>query len=92
MLGNLLNCWDQGLPTTFKASAVTENDQRWAMWRPNYSDGYAYIKFETGAHSTVFQFETLALSAHNTGKKYNSRGVEGGLSFTMCKKLVQVQY
>ncbi|KAF6163818.1 hypothetical protein GIB67_016158 [Kingdonia uniflora] len=79
-----------GLSVTFRASAVTENDQRWAMWRPNSSKGYAYIKFETGVHSTGSQFEPSALSAHNTGRKYSSGGVEGGLSFTMCKKLVQM--
>ncbi|KAF6151343.1 hypothetical protein GIB67_040616 [Kingdonia uniflora] len=90
MVGNLLNGWDQGLSVTFRASAVTENDQRWAMWRSNSSEGYAYIKFETGVHSTGSQFEASALSAHNTGWKYSSGGVEGGLSFTMCKKLVQM--
>ncbi|KAF6172518.1 hypothetical protein GIB67_007031 [Kingdonia uniflora] len=90
MVGNLLNGWDQGLSVTFRASAVTENDQRWAMWRPNSSKGYAYIKFETGVHSTGSQFEASALSSHNTGRNYSSGGVEGGLSFTMCKKLVQM--
>ncbi|KAF6158977.1 hypothetical protein GIB67_042058 [Kingdonia uniflora] len=89
MVGNLLNCWDQGLSVTFRASAVTEYDQRWAMWRPNSSDGYAYIMFKAEVHSTGFHFKTSALSAHNTGRKYSSGGVEGGLSFTMCKKLLQ---
>ncbi|OVA03062.1 Signal transduction response regulator [Macleaya cordata] len=94
MVGNLLNGYGEGRSVTFRVSSVSGsegwNDQRWAVWRPGSSDGYAYIKLEIGINGDGSSTESSTLSAQLASRKNSSEGLEGSLSFSVCKKLVRM--
>ncbi|BBG92460.1 Signal transduction histidine kinase, hybrid-type, ethylene sensor [Prunus dulcis] len=66
------------------------NDQRWAAWRHNSSDGDVYIKFEIAMTHSGSMSEGTIPAVQLVGRRYVSEGIDEGLSFTICKKLVQV--
>ncbi|KAF5203819.1 Ethylene receptor, partial [Thalictrum thalictroides] len=92
MVGNLLNGCDGAGLVTFRTLSVGgiegRNDQRRAIWRPSSSEGYTFIKFEIGIDSGSSLLESSYPSIQ-LPTRINSEGVDGGLSFNMCKKLVQ---
>lgn len=93
MVGNLLNGSKEGGCLTLRVYLATRsqawNDQRWGHWGSNSSDGYAYIKLEVGiCHNGSPAKSSLTANLH--GSQRNSGGVEEGLSFSVCRKLVQL--
>jgi ethylene receptor len=69
---------------------VTEDTlgQRWDPWRPSYSSGYSSVKFVIGVKS-----QQSADSMSSQGqflRKPIGEGFDLRLSFSMCRKLVQV--
>lgn len=88
MVGNLLNGGNGRGCLTLKVFSESgsqgRNDQRWGTWRPNSSDGYVYVKFEIGINNTGPQLESSGDQRNWTG------GIEEGLSFSVCRKLVQM--
>ncbi|KAK9288951.1 hypothetical protein L1049_017422 [Liquidambar formosana] len=94
MVGNLLNGGNAGGFVTFRVSSESRsegsNDKNWATWRPSLSDGYVHIKFEIAINNYGSQSEGSMSSLQLVGRRYTSDGVEQGLSFSMCKKLVQM--
>ncbi|PIA45297.1 hypothetical protein AQUCO_01700676v1 [Aquilegia coerulea] len=93
MVGNLLIGCDRAGFVTFRTSSVGgiegRNDQRRAIWRPSSSEGYTFIKFEIGFDSGSSQLES-SYPPIQLSTRINSEGIDGGLSFNMCKKLVQM--
>ncbi|KAL3828703.1 hypothetical protein ACJIZ3_017505 [Penstemon smallii] len=85
MVGNLLNGSKGGGCLTLRVYLVSGSQgwsgQRWNHWSSNSSDGYAYIRFDVGISRTGSRVEDT--------QRYNG-GVEAGMSFTACKKLVQL--
>ncbi|KAK6161363.1 hypothetical protein DH2020_004744 [Rehmannia glutinosa] len=65
------------------------NEQRWGHWRSNSSDGYAYIRVEVGICHTGSQAEDLLPIIPYGGQRYYG-GAEESMSFSACKKLVQL--
>ncbi|KAA8548775.1 hypothetical protein F0562_000459 [Nyssa sinensis] len=94
MVGNLLNGSNGGGYVTFRVYSESgsqgRNDQRWAAWRLSSSDGYISVKFEIGIKNSGSQLGDSSSSAQFGGWRYCSSGVEEGLSFSVCKKLVQL--
>ncbi|XP_042484058.1 protein EIN4-like [Macadamia integrifolia] len=89
MFGNLLDGCYGGESITFRVLSEIgnegSNEKQWAMRRPNSSDEYASIKFDIGIDNNCTQSEGSVLMT-----QLAREGIEGGLSFTMCKKLVQM--
>ncbi|XP_075504778.1 ethylene receptor 2-like [Primulina tabacum] len=58
--------------------------------RTNSSDGYVYIMLEVGIHhiSSRLEDNTLPVIPHGYQRYYD--GEEGGMSFSACRKLVQL--
>ncbi|KAL7177723.1 hypothetical protein ACSBR2_030984 [Camellia fascicularis] len=94
MVGNLLNGKNGGGCVTFRvwseSGSQGRTDQRWAAWRPSSSDGHVYVKFEIGINNNSSQLEGSMQRVQSGGRRYSSKGVEEGLSFSVCKKLVQL--
>jgi ethylene receptor len=95
MVGSLLNGNNGGGLVVFQVSSENgsqgRNDQRWAAWRQNSSDGDVYIRFEIGISNSGSQSDGTNPMTQLVGKRYNSEGVEENLSFNICKRLVQVR-
>lgn len=97
MIGNLLNgnAGDGGtvlfrvLP---ESGSQGRNDQRWQAWRHNSSDGDVYIRFEIrmGGGSQQRSDGSTLMAPPSAYRRYGNDSVEEGLSFSVCKKLVQV--
>ena len=96
MVGHLLNVSDGGGSVIFRV--VSEggneglNDKILGTWRPSVNEEYVSIKFEIelgdqGSQSNDGSITTI----HFTGRRHNSNNVKEGLSFSMCRKLVQVR-
>lgn len=61
-----------------------ENDQQWETWKTNLIDDHIYVKFEIGINNNGAQIES------SSNEKYGDMGIEKGLSFNVCRKLVQM--
>ncbi|KAL3506073.1 hypothetical protein ACH5RR_031455 [Cinchona calisaya] len=83
MVGSLLNGNSEGGSLIFRVLSQGTNDQGWGPWRSSSSDGYAYIKFDVGICKDDSHFEgTPSTVSHSLA--------EEGLSFSVCRKLVQL--
>lgn len=95
MVGSLLNGYKGGGLVVFRVASDNgsqgRNDQRWAAWRHNFSDGDVYIRFEIALTNSGSQSEGTIPAVQLVGRRYASEGIDEGLSFTICKKLVQVR-
>lgn len=90
MVGNLLSGNKGGGCLTLRVYSASRSqgqiDQKWGHWRLNSSNGYTYVGVEIGIKSRV---ENPASVVAQSGQR-NSAGVEEGMSFDACRKLVQV--
>lgn len=94
MVGNLLNESNEGgsvmLRVFFESRSQGRNDPRWLTWRHSSSDADVYIRFELAINNTSSQSESAISIAQTGGRRYPSDGLEESLSFSICKKLVQL--
>ncbi|GFY84963.1 signal transduction histidine kinase, hybrid-type, ethylene sensor [Actinidia rufa] len=94
MVGSLLNGSNGGGCVTFRvyteSGSQGRNDQKWQAWRPSLSGDYVYVKFEIAIKSNGSQLENSMPREKFGGQKYSSEGAEEGLSFSVCRKLVQL--
>ncbi|KAK6929818.1 Signal transduction histidine kinase, dimerization/phosphoacceptor domain [Dillenia turbinata] len=91
MIGNLLSCSYEGGYVTFQVSSQSgsqgRHEQRWATWKSGSSDGSIHIRFEVGIHGcsqSGVSHSTVGMWRPTTAR------VEEDLSFSICKKLVQL--
>ncbi|KAI7757787.1 hypothetical protein M8C21_029163 [Ambrosia artemisiifolia] len=89
MVGNLLSRRNGGGCLTLRISKESgshgRNDQQWRSWRSNSNDGYLIVKFEIGLN------DAFSVLEQSSSDPRNPRVVaEESLSFSMCKKLVQM--
>lgn len=93
MFGNLLNRSNGPGRVAFRVASESGSeggsDQRWASWKSSLSDGYVQIRFEIGINNYGSESESLASNVQLGGRKYTTD--EEGLSFSMCRRLVQVR-
>ncbi|XP_020222143.1 ethylene receptor 2 [Cajanus cajan] len=93
MVGNLLEHNHGGGILVFRVFAETgsqgRSDKGWTTWRPSSSSGDVNIRFEIGINSSDSEVGS-SVSSGLGGRKYNSDRVAGRLSFSICKKVVQL--
>ncbi|KAL8238552.1 hypothetical protein R6Q59_015119 [Mikania micrantha] len=89
MVGNLLSWGNGGGCLTLKIfrenGSLGRNDQQWRSWRSNSNDDYVTVKFEIGLND-AFSVLKPSSSDHRNRRLM----AEESLSFSMCKKLVQM--
>ncbi|KAK9059016.1 hypothetical protein SSX86_021635 [Deinandra increscens subsp. villosa] len=89
MVGNLLSGGNGGGCLTLKifreSGSHGRNDQQWRSWRSNSNDGYAIVKFEIGLNDA-----SPVLEQSSSDQRSPRVVSEESLSFSMCKKLVQM--
>ncbi|XP_071938054.1 ethylene receptor 2-like isoform X1 [Coffea arabica] len=93
MVGSLLNSSNGGGCLVFRvlsASGSQASNQGWGPWRSSSSDGYTYIKFDVGICKDDSDFESMPSTVSPGCQRYNSGIPEEGLSFSVCRKLVQL--
>ncbi|CAK7327215.1 unnamed protein product [Dovyalis caffra] len=94
MVGNLLdrnNGGGSAVLRVFSENGSQErSDQRWTTRRQSLSDGDVYIRFEIAINNSGSESEGSTSMSQLSGKRYASDGVEEGLSFSICKKLVHL--
>jgi ethylene receptor len=89
MVGNLIGRIDAGYVTfRVRADDETMEDQRWDPWRPSYSGGHSSVKFVIGVKQQ--QSADTSSSLAQFLRKPSTEGFDLRLSFSMCRKLVQV--
>lgn len=90
MVGNLLNGCDEGI-VSFRVCSYNEDKDRpehgWIPWRSSFSDGYTSVKFEIGVRKPENSDTSSSLQL---ARRLNSEGFDMGLSFSMCKRIVQM--
>ncbi|KAF7807008.1 ethylene receptor 2-like [Senna tora] len=93
MVGNLLDCNHRGgilvLRVITERGSQGRSEHGWTTWRPSSSSGDVNIRFEIGINSSDSELES-SLSLVHGGRKYTSNRVEVRLSFSICKKIVQL--
>jgi ethylene receptor len=92
VVGNLLNGNNGGgtvlLRVFLDRGSLERHDHRLASWRPSSSGEDVYIRFEIGIiNDNAFHSEVSTSSIQH---RNNSAGLEQQLSFSICKKLVQM--
>lgn len=94
MVGNLVENNNGGGFLAFRVysqqGSQGRNDQRWATWRSGSSDGYVYIRFEVEITNNPFFSDDSVIASHCSGHRCNSEIVDRDLSFSVCRKLVQL--
>ncbi|XP_049354917.1 protein EIN4-like [Solanum verrucosum] len=94
MVGHLLNISSGRGSVVFKVilESGTEggNDKLQGARKHSVFDEYATIKFEIEVSRGGSQTDSSISTSHFGGKKYNSKELKEGMSFSMCKKLVQM--
>ncbi|KAI3703289.1 hypothetical protein L1987_73245 [Smallanthus sonchifolius] len=89
MVGNLLSWGNGGGCLTLRifreSGSIGRNDQQWRSWRSNSNDGSVIVKFEIGLN------DAFSVVKPSSSDQRNRRLVaEESLSFSMCRKLVQM--
>eukprot|EP00258_Populus_trichocarpa_P010924 XP_002319094.1 protein EIN4 isoform X2 [Populus trichocarpa] len=94
MIGYLLNIYDGGGNVIFQVSSENGNegktDRMLGMWKPNAPDEFVCIKFDMEISEGSSLSDVASSTTNSSGKRQNSAGVKEGLSFSMCKRLVQM--
>ncbi|KAF5736766.1 ethylene receptor family protein [Tripterygium wilfordii] len=94
MVGNLLNSNNGRGSVILRVLSVGGSqewsDQRRAGWKRSSSDGDIYVRFEIGVQNSGSQSEASSSAMQLGSKRYASEGHDEGLSFSICKKIVQL--
>ncbi|KAF5775691.1 putative non-specific serine/threonine protein kinase [Helianthus annuus] len=89
MIGNLLSWGNGGGCLTLRiyreSGSVGRNDQQWRSWRSNSNDCSVVVKFEIGLSDAFSVWKPSSIDRRN-----RRLVAEESLSFSMCKKLVQM--
>ncbi|CAK9153052.1 unnamed protein product [Ilex paraguariensis] len=94
MVGHIFNVSDGVGSVIFRVVSESDhegrNDKLWGIRRPNTADEYVSIKFEIEISNGDSQSDGSVSTIHFGGRRHNSKEIKEGLSFRMCKKLVQM--
>lgn len=94
MVGYLLSIYNGGGTVVFRVflenSSEGRDDKLLRLWRSTIQDEYVSIKFEFEISSGSPQADGSISDTLYAGRRHNSNEIKEGLSFSMCKKLVQV--
>ncbi|XP_038720892.1 ethylene receptor 2-like [Tripterygium wilfordii] len=94
MVGNLLSSNNGRGSVILRVISVGGSqewsDQRWAGWKQSSSDGNVYVRFEIGVQDSGPQSDASSSAVQLGRKRDASEGLDEGLSFSICKKIVQL--
>ncbi|XP_004239739.1 protein EIN4 [Solanum lycopersicum] len=94
MVGHLLNISSGRGSVVFKVILESGieggNDKLQGARKHSVFDEYVTIKFEIEVSRGGSQTDSSISTSHFGGKRYNSKELKEGMSFSMCKKLVQM--
>ncbi|XP_028780671.1 ethylene receptor 2 [Neltuma alba] len=96
MVGNLLDGNHGGgvliLRVIAESGSQGRNEQERTTWRPSSSSGDVHIRFEIGIKTSNSELENSVSTGQLGGRKLASSSdrVEGRLSFSVCKRIVQM--
>ena len=94
MVRYLLNVFDGQCIVIFRGfwdiDIEDKDDKMLGMWKPTMPGEHIYIKFEIEINEKGSQLDGSISTFNYAGRRHNSNEVKEGLSFSMCKKLVQV--
>uniref|UniRef100_A0A0A9BNJ0 Ethylene receptor n=1 Tax=Arundo donax TaxID=35708 RepID=A0A0A9BNJ0_ARUDO len=91
MVGTLINRCNAGCLSLYVNShneVEERHNQDWMLQRANFSGGYVCVKFEIRIRKSKDNLLSSSSSQTSQGSKPNDS--EMGLSFNMCKKIVQM--
>jgi len=91
MVGHLLNVSNRGVSVIFRVISENyegRNDRGWGMWRTN--EEYVSVKFEIEVCDGGSQSDGSVTTLNLAGRRHNGNSGKEGLSFSMCRKLVQI--
>ncbi|OIV95032.1 hypothetical protein TanjilG_10852 [Lupinus angustifolius] len=95
MIGYLLNIYDRGT-LIFRvflesgSSGDNKDDRNIGIWRSGMQNDYVYIKFNFEITGNSSQLDESISTRHHGGRGHNNNESKEGLSFSMCKTLVQM--
>ncbi|XP_019424957.1 PREDICTED: LOW QUALITY PROTEIN: protein EIN4-like [Lupinus angustifolius] len=95
MIGYLLNIYDRGtliFRVFLESGSIGDNkdDKSIGIWRSSMQNDYAYIKFNFEITGIRSQLDESISTRRHGGRRHNDNEPREGLSFSMCKKLVQM--
>ncbi|KAJ9154196.1 hypothetical protein P3X46_027558 [Hevea brasiliensis] len=94
MVGNLLDGTNRRgsvvLRFFLENGSQERSDHKWPAWRHSTSDGDVYIRFEITMNNDGSESEGSSSVMQVGGRRYASDGIDERLSFSICKKLVQL--
>lgn len=94
MVGYMLSIYNGSGKVTFRIfpenSIEGRDDKLLGYWRPNVPNGCVFVKFEFEIKNKSFASDGSISETHNIAGRHNSNEIKESLSFSMCKKLVQV--
>lgn len=92
MVGHLLNSSDVGGSVIFRVLSEKGNEGKgWGFWRANVNEEFVGVKFEIELQNGEGQSgESSIATSHFSSKGHNNKNAKEGLSFSMCRRLVQM--
>ncbi|KAL2954632.1 hypothetical protein AAZX31_19G234800 [Glycine max] len=93
MIGYLLNIYDKGTLTFqvyLESDSGDKDDRSFGIWRSSIQNEYVHIKFNFQINGISFHSDESVSTRNYTGRNHCNNELKEGLSFSMCKTLVQV--
>ncbi|CAI9759855.1 unnamed protein product [Fraxinus pennsylvanica] len=94
IVGHLLDVSDGKGSVIFRAvedgGIEGRNNNLWAVKRPSTTDESVSMKFEVEVNVESLQLESSTSTNYLARRRKNNKEIKQGLSFSMCKKLVQM--
>lgn len=93
MIGYLLNIYDKGtliFQVYLERDGGDKDDRSFGMWRSGMQNDYVHIKFNFQINGVSSQSDELISTRNYTGRSHYNNEPKEGLSFSMCKTLVQM--
>ncbi|XP_027350248.1 protein EIN4-like isoform X2 [Abrus precatorius] len=96
MVGYLLNIYDRGtliFRVFSESDSGDKDDKSFGTWRSTMQNDYVHIKFNFEIAGISSQSHSESISTINyTGRRHYNNETKEGLSFSMCKTLVQMMH
>ncbi|XP_057720552.1 protein EIN4 [Arachis stenosperma] len=93
LIGYLLNMYDKGT-LIFRAFPENESgnkdDKGLGIWRSSVQHDYVYVKFSFRVTGITSESDVLNSAKHYSDRRHYNNEPNEGLSFSMCKTLVQM--
>nr|DAD54476.1 TPA_exp: ethylene insensitive-4 protein [Fragaria x ananassa] len=94
MVGYLLSTYKGGGTVIFRAilesGSETQDDKLQQMWRTGTPDEYVSVRFELEINDGTSHSSGVSSMIDYGGRRNNSSEIKKGLSFNICKKIVQM--